>query len=395
MPLYLAARLALFQGAVFLTLGILLPYWALWLDSRGLSSVEIGAVLSMPVWTRLATGPAAAWIADRSGDTRRVLCWLCAGGLLAYALFGTASAFWQFLVLSLCAGAFMTAIVPLADDLTLRAAYRHQLDYGRIRLWGSVTFIVASVLGGLAVARFPRDAILLMVVAGLAMSVLASFALPGVTRAAGTGPGGRIGPLLRNKAFLTFLVAAALVQSSHSVLYGFASLHWEAAGHGSGVIGALWAEAAIIEIGVFATGAVLVRRVGVVNLLIIGAIACVARWLLSGATTALPALAVAQALHSLTFGASHLATMHFIARIAPPGTTARAQMAYAAVALGIGNGLTLLAAGVLYEKLGGGAFYVMAVQAGLGLLGLLYLRRLWTDPTMAGPAPGAGLPRAT
>ncbi len=70
MPPYLPARLATFQGAVFLTLGILIPYWALWLDSRGLSSVEIGVVLSMPVWTRLATGPTAAWIADRSDHHR-------------------------------------------------------------------------------------------------------------------------------------------------------------------------------------------------------------------------------------------------------------------------------------------------------------------------------------
>jgi PPP family 3-phenylpropionic acid transporter len=375
----MAPRLALFQGAVFITLGILLPYWALWLDSRGLSSVEIGVVLSLPVWTRLATGPAAAWVADRSGDTRRVLCWLCVGAMLSYALFGTAGAFWQFLILSVCAGGFLTAVVPLADDLTLRAAYRHNLDYGRIRLWGSVTFIITSILGGIAIEHFPRDVILILVIAGFAVSVLASFALPSVTRAAGPGTGGRIGPLLRDKAFLTFLVAAALVQSSHSVLYGFASLHWEAAGHSSSVIGALWAEAAIIEIGVFAAGAMLVRRVGVVNLLIIGAVACLVRWVVTGWTTALPAVIFAQALHSLTFGASHLAAMHFIARTAPPAVSARAQMAYAAVALGIGNGVTLLGAGVLFEKLGGGAFYVMAVQAGLGLLGTVYLSRIWVD----------------
>jgi PPP family 3-phenylpropionic acid transporter len=176
------------------------------------------------------------------------------------------------------------------------------------------------------------------------------------------------------------------VQSSHSVLYGFASLHWEAAGHGSSVIGALWAEAAIIEIGVFAAGTMLVRRVGVVNLLIVGAVACLVRWLVTGWTSALPVLVFAQALHSLTFGASHLAAMHFIARTAPAGVTARAQMAYAAVALGIGNGLTLLGAGLLYDSLGGGAFYVMAAQAGLGLLGLLNLARIWTDPAAKGPA---------
>lgn len=379
MPPYLASRLALFHGAIFTAFGITLPYWALWLDSRGMSSAEIGVLLSLPVWTRLATGPAAAWIADRSGDTRRVLSWLCVGGLVSYALFGTVTQFWQFLVLAIAAGTFLTGVVPLADDLTLRAAYRHNLDYGRIRLWGSVTFIAASTLGGFAVARYPKDIILAMVIFGFALSLLASFALPSIPRPQGQKTGGRIGALLRDRAFLTFLFAAAMIQASHGVLYGFATLHWEAAGHSSALIGWLWAEAAIIEIGVFAAGAAIVRRVGVVNLIIIAGAAGVLRWIVTGATTALPVLVAAQALHSLTFGAAHLGAMHFIARTAPPGVTARAQMAYAAVALGIGNGITLMSAGVLYGQFGGGAFYFMAAVAGLGALGSVYLSHIWVD----------------
>jgi MFS transporter, PPP family, 3-phenylpropionic acid transporter len=386
MPAYLATRLALFQGAIFTAMGIAVPYWALWLDSRGMSSIEIGMLLSLPVWTRLITGPAAAWIADHSGDTRRVLCWLCVGALTSYSLFGFAENFWSFLAIAMMAGTFFTAILPLADDLTLRAAYRHSLDYGRIRLWGSITFISASALGGIAVAQYAKDVILAMMLAGFALTVLASFALPNVPRAAGQNAGGRIWPLLRSPAFATFLFAAAMINASHGVLYGFATLHWEKAGHGSSVIGWLWAESAIIEIGVFAAGAALVRRIGVVNLLAIGAAACVARWLILGSTTLLPALVFAQALHSLTFGAAHLGAMHFIARTAPPGLSARAQMAYAAVALGLGNGTSMMAAGFLYSGLGGGAFDVMAVLGGLGLLATLRLRRIWNDPSAPRPA---------
>jgi PPP family 3-phenylpropionic acid transporter len=221
-----------------------------------------------------------------------------------------------------------------------------------------------------------------MVVGGFVLSVLASFVLPSIPRTAGAGSGGRLGPLLRDKTFLLFMIAGALIQSSHNVLYGFGSLHWEAAGHSSSTIGWLWAESAVIEVVLFACAGAIVKRVGVVNLLIIGACAAIIRWTAIGWTTALPVLAAAQALHALTFGATHLGAMHFIARTAPPGMSARAQMAYSAVALGIGNGLTLMSAGVLYQHLGASAFYVMSAQAALGLVACLALARMWTDPTV-------------
>lgn len=378
-PSFLASRLATFQGAIFLPMGIFVPYWALWLDRSGMSAAEIGVLLSLPVLTRLVTGPAAAWIADRSGDTPRVLTLLTIGALASYALFGLAGGFWQFLILALCGGACFTAILPLADDLSLRAAYCHGVDYGRVRVWGSITYIAASALGGLAVAHYPKDIILVMVVGGFVLSVIASFALPNLPRPSGQTTSGRIGPLLRDPAFQTFLIAAALIQASHGVLYSFATLHWEAAGHSTTVIGWLWAESTLIEVGVFAASGTLLRRVGVANLLIIGGAAGIVRWLILGSTTALPLLVVAQALHSLTFAAAHLAAVHFIARTAPPGTTARAQMAYSAVALGIGNGITLFSAGLLYGWLGGAAFYVMAGLSVLGTLGAIGLSRIWID----------------
>jgi PPP family 3-phenylpropionic acid transporter len=82
-----------------------------------------------------------------------------------------------------------------------------------------------------------------------------------------------------------------------------------------------------------------------------------------------------QLLHALTFGASHLGAMHFMARLVPPGAAASAQSLYSALSAGFGSGLVMLAAGSLYAAYGGAAYPFMALLSAAGLCGVLWLRR--------------------
>ena len=76
--------------------------------------------------------------------------------------------------------------------------------------------------------------------------------------------------LLANRPFVLMMIAAAFIQSSHAVYYGFSTLHWRAHGHGDDVIGWLWAEGVIVEVALFTFSAAVVRRLGPTTLLIIG-----------------------------------------------------------------------------------------------------------------------------
>ena len=108
------------------------------------------------------------------------------------------------------------------------------------------------------------------------------------------------------------MLGAALVQSSHGVLYGFATLHWRQAGIPDSVIGALWAEGVVAEIILFAVSGYLLKRLKPIHFLIIAASAGIIRWLILAETSAIPALIFVQSLHAFTFGATHLAGLHFI-----------------------------------------------------------------------------------
>ena len=58
--------------------------------------------------------------------------------------------------------------------------------------------------------------------------------------------------LLREPAFVAAIAAASLVQASHAVYYGFATIDWQGASYDGSVIGALWALGVVAEIALFA-----------------------------------------------------------------------------------------------------------------------------------------------
>jgi PPP family 3-phenylpropionic acid transporter len=181
--------------------------------------------------------------------------------------------------------------------------------------------------------------------------------------------------LLRQPAFVVFLLIAAAVQSSHALYYAFGTLHWRAAGHDEGAIGWLWAEGVIAEIALFAAAPVFARRLGPLGLLALGALAGVVRWSVTACTTDYVALLLVQPLHAFTYGATHMGAVSLIATRVAPGAAATAQSLYGGIANGAAMGLVLLAGGPLFAALGGRAFWAMAVLAALGGLGVLALAR--------------------
>ena len=365
-PAFVALRLSLFYVAFFLVIGVLMPFWPVWLKAKGLDAAEIGVVLALGPWVRVVGNPLIARLVDRSGETRRPLILLALASLASFSLFAVAEGFWALSGVAALSGLWLSAIMPLGDGLTLRLALARRLDYGRVRLWGSLAFIAAASLGGWALAGRPPDRILDLLLVGLALIVAAAVALPEWRRPGAEPSSVGVLSLLADRRMILFLAAASVIQGSHSVLYGFGTLHWQAAGHSKDVVGWLWAEGVIAEVLLFAAGAAALRRLGAARLLALAGIAGLMRWTLTGLSTDLPVLAAVQLLHGLTFGAAHLAAMDFLARTAPPGLAVTAQGLYAATATGAAFGATMLLAGTLYAAFAGGAFFAMAALALVG-----------------------------
>jgi MFS transporter, PPP family, 3-phenylpropionic acid transporter len=376
LPPSFAWRLAVFYAALFVALGVQLPFLPLWLAAKGLDAGAIGIALAVPMIVRVFAIPLATRGADRHDALRMAIVIAAAMAVLGYGVVGMAHGALAITMALALASVFYTPIMPLADAYALRGLAGLGRAYGPVRLWGSAAFIVGSFGAGLLLDLIAARELIWLTVAALAITAAAACALaplpaheesPSATRLSSAQD------LLRDPAFLAAAAAASLIQASHAIYYGFSALDWRAAGLDGGAIGALWALAVVAEIALFAISGRL--PVAPTTLLMLGAAGAVIRWsamAFDPPTALLPPL---QCLHALSFGATHLGALGFMARAAPAELGATAQ-GYLAVALGLVMAAAMGISGVLYARWGGLAYGAMALAAAAGGIFALAAHRL-------------------
>ena len=380
-PLPASTRLGAFYAASFLVVGIQSPFWPVWLAGRGLQPREIAALFAAAIWVKVIATPAIGAFADRLGRRRAVMVALAAIAWLGYASLWQAYGFWSLLYLTLIAGVAQSALMPLGDSITLAAVRSDGLDYGRVRVWGSVSFIVAAMVSGAilshAAAPDPSgNAVLLLVLGASGLLFLACLAVPAPPHGAEGPPRlAALGAMAADRRFWWFVAAAAAIQASHQVYYGFGTLYWRSLGFSDALIGCLWAEGVVAEIVLFCQGGRLLARFGPLGLMAVGGAAGILRWGVAGTLPGLLPAAVLQLLHALTFGATHLGAMNYLSRTVPPSAAASAQALYSGTSAGIGSGVVMLGAGALYANYGGRAYLFMALLSTVGFLGVIRLAR--------------------
>ena len=361
-----ALRLRAFYGALFITLGVQMPFLPVWLAAMGLDAPTIGLVLALPMVVRVFAIPMATRLADRHDALRIVIVAVTVGAVAGYGVLGLAQGAAAIMIVYTVAAAFYSPAMLLTDTYALRGLAQFGGAYGPMRMWGSAAFIVSNLGAGLFLDLIAPQDLIWLIVACLALTAISASALAPLERSdsvAAEMPSARV--LLRDRSFLLVVLATSLIQASHAVYYGFSTIDWRAAGFSGTTIGALWATGVIAEIVLFAASARLPRPIEPITLLLVGSAGAIARW---GAMALDPPgalLPFIQFLHALSFGATHLGSLAFVARAAPAGLGATAQ-GYLSVALGLVIAGATSAAGVLYARYGDAAYAAMALTAGAG-----------------------------
>jgi len=372
-----AVRLAGFYAAIFAAVGILIPFWPLWLKSRGMGPAEIGLLMAATSLPRLVANPVVGHWVDHRGDRKTPMLLLALAAALLWLLFPLATGFVPILIITVVAIFPYTSLMPVGESLAMMVVHTHGLDYGRVRLWGSLAFIATAVLVGRLLADWPVSVLPWLIAAMLLLTAASCTTLPDARVAIHESPPPPVRPLLRNGIFLLFLLTTALNQAAHTVYYAFATIHWKAAGLSDAAIGVLWSEGVVAEILLFSVSSRVVARFGPTGLLLAAALGGVLRWAILGTTAHMAWIIGAQLLHAATFGCAHLGAMHFILRATPHSLSVRAQGVYAAIAIGLIPGLMTPLSGILYEHLGGGSFLTMAGLSAASAVLAWRLNRIW------------------
>jgi MFS transporter, PPP family, 3-phenylpropionic acid transporter len=373
-------RISFAYALMMMGAGVQLPFLPLWLNAKGMDNASIAAVVAGMMAVRVLGAPLFAWIADHFGN-RKLVIQLCAGfAFSAYLLLAISNGFGPITTMALIAAFMFASVFPLTEGFSVDGSAAHGLDYGRLRLWASVSFLVGSLVSGalLTVLDPLTTAWLIALAQGLAF--LATLLLPDepeVEQETTVDPAKLTGlrELFFASSFPVLLVACGLAQASHGMLYTSSSLHWKSLGFNSFDIGLLWTVAVSSEVTLLALSSALLERLGPTKLLFMGLLGGILRWLVMASFTSYGMMMVGQSLHALSFASAHLGTMYFIRRMVPTAIRNRAQGLYSALSGGVLMSTTAWASGQLYGEVGGLAYYAMAgVSVSALLLIVLVLR---------------------
>ncbi|HEY6633631.1 MAG TPA: MFS transporter [Rhizobiaceae bacterium] len=368
-------RMSLIFAAVFIPLGVNVPYFPLWLEAKGFGPEQIAVILSAPIFLRVVTTPIISSMADRAKDRANVLIAISVAAFLMSLGYFLTPTYATVLAVTLAINVFWTPQSPLADSLALSGVRRFGSNYPRMRIWGSLSFLGANFFGGIILAATGADAVPVMITFGLFAAFAAALVTPRLGRPRVASPLSASGlqaaaPSLLNRYFLLFVTGTGVLVASHGLLYGFASIYWKAIGISDQVIGFLWAWSVVAEVVAFLLFNRVFGRVSSTTVLTVAGLAAIVRWIafpmIEPMGLGVPGFFAVQTLHALSTGLLLIGLQQMIGETVPEERTGAAQgIAY--FANGFSTGVVTLASGPLYESLGGEGFYVMAVIAAIGL----------------------------
>lgn len=385
-PRHFGPRISLFYTGFFVVGGLVTPFFPVWLHLRGLTPEQIGVCLAFPLAARLLFMPLGSAFADRAPNRRFAIILFALLGLLLFIPATLVSGYWPILLLTGMATATLGMTMPAIDALALTGVRRFGLDYGKMRVWGSISFIVVSLVGGVIIGHFGNGVLSPLLIGSYVIAALSAFLLP-VTppdiRAADDAAKPEVvsaRSILTSRSFLVVIISASLITATHAVFYSFGTIHWEKLGFSGGEIGLLWASGVVAEIGMFAISGRALRKVAPERLILFGAIAAIVRWSLFPLATNLWTSLALQMLHALTFAAVYAGMQLAVARDVPEEMTASAQGIWQ-TGSGLALALATVLAGPLYGHLGAAAFPVMTIAGVVAVVVLMLPKGRRVSPT--------------
>lgn len=355
--------------------GVLMPYLGVFLDGRGFSSSDIGELFALITVARIAGPNLWAVLADKSG---RMLKVLQLGALLTFGTFCLVffvDGFWSITLSLALMMMFWTAILPQIEGLTLNCVHGHASRYGRIRLWGSIGYILLTIFTGKMIDVFSSEA---PIYVG-AIVLLSLFAITLLLKEPAQEQGSNlqhdsIWHKINTPVFYAFLFSVVLLQLSFGAYYGFFALYLLDLGYSGQATGWLIAIGVLAEVIIFLQAGKLIALWGVKWVLVISIMLTALRWyLLAVAADNVAILIFSQMLHAFSFGLTHAASMHFIHHYFGKKFQSQGQAIYISVGFGIGGAIGGYGAGFFWQQ-GQGAeitFILAAIAAVLSALCLL------------------------
>ena len=350
----------------FGVLGIYLPFFNLYCFHIGFSGTEIGG-LSAARSLVLVISPLFWGILADHYHHRRSIYILCSVlAAVIWCLYLTTTEFLFMLVITVAHGIFFAPLISFLEAFSLDVLGRARQSYGKLRAWGSVSFILVVLLLGNLIDVFNIRLVLILILVGGFLQSIAAMWLPRATASKSSSLTGQPETLLQLHT-LVFLLCGFLMLASHGAYYGFFSIHLETLGFSKTFIGISWALASAVEILVMIFSGRLFRRFSLDMVLIFSFGIAAFRWMALSLAQSPHLILLTQPLHAVTYAAFHMASILYIDTLSPNQNKTLGQAVNNAVQYGLGLMIGFLLNGYLYGRIG--SFALFAVSSMLALVG--------------------------
>lgn len=346
-------NLSRFYFIYYFFVGAFVPYWGLYLEAEKFSPADIGILMSLFQISRIFAPNFWGWLADH---TARRVVWIkltAVLGLLGFVAVFWAHGFWAIFLVMAALSLFTSSTLPLSESLTLAHLATTNGHYSRIRMWGSLGFIVASVVLGYVTEAYGIHSLLWFLLAVQIVLFALTFKLPEAKIAPHAHDEFSIWQVVKQPNVIALLLGCALMVTAHGVLYNFYSIYLGQHGYSKSTIGLLWSVGVICEIGIFMLMPKIMARFSLKRILLTSLALAVIRFSLIGvAIDSLLMIVLAQTLHAATFGSFHAASVEVVTQFFNGRHQAKGQAIYNSVAYGVGGTVGGVAGGFGLQYLG-------------------------------------------
>jgi MFS transporter, PPP family, 3-phenylpropionic acid transporter len=373
---------AALSAAYFSHIAVVNTFLSLWLKEIGYGVALIGMIASLQSFSRLVAPYAWAWAGDRTGERAKLL-----RIATVLALIGSLGFFWQgggigwLMVCLLFMYLNSSALMPMSESALAQIVTRGGVfdvrRHGRVRLWGSLGFMVTVLAAGAFFENFGLKFFPGAVALGLALLMWSAFTIPDVREdAAHENSKQPIWQTLVQPNVAWFFATIALNVLAHMALYVFFSLYCDELGYSKTMIGILWAASVVTEIAWFYSQGRWLPRFSLTAWLIIAAAASALRFaFVAGQGDVLWILFAAQTLHAISFAANHTVCTALISHHFPGSMRGRGQALYTVLGYGIPGVLGSWAGGLISEAYG--LRSVFWIATGVAMMAMLSAWKVW------------------
>ena len=345
-----------------------MPYFNLYCYRLGFSGLEIGLLSALRSMTLVLFPLIWGALADRFHVRKPIYIFCNFASTFTWVFFLFTVDFWSMLLITAFYGMFYAPIISFLEAVTMDVLDTEKKSYGRIRVWGSISFIIMVLVIGKIIDIYSVDMILILVLAGSLMLSVMSPRIPAIK----TAKTNLLRPGLASlfeKRVLVFLFCAFMMLVSHGAYYGFFSIHLENLGFHHTFIGVTWALASTAEILVMVNSDRIFKRFSLENVLFISFLTAAVRWITLFLFGSAAIILLSQILHSITYGTFHMASILYMDRLTPENAKTLGQAVNNGLTYGFGLMVGFFVNGYIYETAGSFILFLtsslIALAAGL------------------------------